>query len=361
MMSGMIIGVGFFALPYIAANVGLWTVLAYLAVLTAVVIIVHQYYAEVALRTPDFLRLPSYVGIYLGKKAKAVALFISVIGFLGTLLAYIVIGGNFLSGLLSPFIGGSQFSYSFAYFAAGSLIVFFGVRAVSKMEFLDAVLFVIILAAVFIFGWKNFNAENLFIGRLTANNFFLPYGAVLFALWGGANIISEVEEILAPDKRALKKVVAWSIILPAIFYLFFILAALGISGGAVSSEAIAGLKNFLPTGVMVLLFIFGLVATFTSYIALSLILRNVLRYDLKIQKKLAWAIACFTPFLLYSAGLKDFIKIIGFVGAITLAIKGVLIILMYRKVKGEKTNFLPLALILFLVLGIVYEVYYFVK
>jgi len=362
MISGMIIGVGFFALPYIAAQVGLSVMLACLFVLTAIVIIIHQYYAEVALQTPDFLRLPSYAGIYLGKSGKIITLVISIIGFSGTLLAYIVIGGEFLSGLLAPIFGGGQFIYAFIYFAFGALIIFFGVKTVSKFEFLDSVLFAVILLAVFWFGRNYFNFSNInFIDNLKngAKDLFLPYGPILFALWGGANIISEVEEIIAPNKQILKKVVAWSIILPAIFYLIFILVVVGISGAKTSQEAIAGLQGILHPGIINLLLIFGLVATFTSFIACGLILRNIFRYDLKINKHYSWAIACAIPFVLYLAGFKDFIKIIGFIGATTLAVKGILIILMYRKIK--KVNFLPIILIAFLFLGIIYEIYYFVR
>lgn len=361
MMSGMIIGVGFFALPYIAANVGLITMLAYLVILTIIVIIIHQYYAEIALRTPDFLRLPSYVGIYLGKTSKKISLIVSIIGFSGTSLAYIVIGGEFLTNLLMPILGGSQFLYAFIYFAAGSLLVFLGIKAVSKIEFLDVSLFLIILVAVFGFGWNHFKASNLFSAALNFKNIFLPYGAVLFALWGGANIISEVEEMLGQDKHLLKKIVAWSIILPAIFYAVFIIAVMGISGSAVSQESIAGLKGFLPSGVIALLFVFGLIAIFTSYVALGLILRNILWYDAKIGKNLSWAFACFAPFILYLLGFKNLIIIIGFVGATTLAIKGILIILMYQKIKPGRTRWATYPLILILALGIVYEIIYFIK
>ncbi len=69
MLSGMIIGVGLFALPYIAAQVGIWTMLGYLLVLTILVVIIHRLFAEVALDAPDFLRLPSYAKIYLGEWA----------------------------------------------------------------------------------------------------------------------------------------------------------------------------------------------------------------------------------------------------------------------------------------------------
>jgi amino acid permease len=377
-LSGTVIGASFLALPYIAVKSGLALTLGYLFFLTIIVTLIHYFYAEVVASTADFLRLPSYAKIYLGEIGRIAALTATLIGFFGSLLAYIIVGADFLKGLAVSFFSdqtvfsSSHFAYAFLFFILGAVIVFFGKKAVSEVDFLDVLLFVFVLGAVSIFGWSSWKLANLSAGSgsLAAAgagpaasgrdfiNLFLPYGVILSALWG-ATVIPEMEEILGDSKRLLKKVAPWGVIIPAIFYLFFILVVLGITGNGATSESISGLKNYLPPALGKFLFFFGLIVVFTSYVSIGLALRNMLRFDLGVKKRSAWAIACFAPFLLYLAGFRNFISVIGFVGAIALAIEGILIILMYNKIKGYRWLTLPLVLIL--AAGIIYEIFYFVN
>ena len=103
--------------------------------------------------------------------------------------------------------------------------------------------------------------------------------------------------------------------------------------------------------------LFGLVATFTSFIALGLTLKKVFCYDLKIEKNLAFFITCFSPLALFLIGIKSFISIISFVGVTMLGIEGILILLMYQKLTRKKLLTLPLVLIF--IIGIIYEIIYF--
>jgi len=364
MLSGTVIGASFLALPYIAAKTGLALMLGYLLVLTFIVVIIHLFYADVVAATADFMRLPSYARIYLGRIGKSVALVSTVIAFLGSLLAYVIIGESFLSSLLAPFFDGSHLLYAFAFFVLGAIIVFLGKKAVSEVDFLDIILFISALAVILIFGGSSWKNANLFGGgagitRLrTSLDFFLPYGVLLSALWG-ATVIPEMEEILGRYKGSLRKIVSWGVIIPAIFYLFFILATIGVAGRGISPESINGLKNYLPLAASSFLLIFGIIVVFTSYISLGLALRNTLRFDFGIKKRPAWMISCFTPFLFYLVGFRNFIDVIGFVGGVALAIQGILIILMYNKIKQRWILTLPLILIL--LAGIVYEIIYFLK
>ncbi|PIR07544.1 hypothetical protein COV54_00500, partial [Candidatus Jorgensenbacteria bacterium CG11_big_fil_rev_8_21_14_0_20_38_23] len=59
-LSGTIIGVGLFALPYITLKVGFWVMLCYFLVLGALVILIHSFFGELALKTPDYKRLPGF-------------------------------------------------------------------------------------------------------------------------------------------------------------------------------------------------------------------------------------------------------------------------------------------------------------
>ncbi len=151
-LSGTIIGVGLFSLPYITSRVGPWIMLGYFLVLTSLVILIHQLFGEVALKTPDFLRLPGYAQIYLGKWGRRTALISNILGFLGAILAYLIIGGEFLGTLLSPFLGGGILLYTFVYFLVGAGLIFFGIKAVAKVEFWGLILFFVVLGAIFFRG-----------------------------------------------------------------------------------------------------------------------------------------------------------------------------------------------------------------
>ena len=362
-LSGTIIGVGLFSLPYITSKVGIWLILGYFLVLGSIVIIIHLLFGEVALKTPDFLRLPGYAKIYLGNWGQRIALLSAILGFWGAILAYLIIGGQFLTALFEPIFGGNNLFYTFLYFSLGAILIYFGIKTIAKVEIFGLILFFIIVTVIFFRGFPLLKIENLFpAGSFEIGLLFLPYGPILFSLWG-ADLIPEIEEILGKEKALLKRLIPIAILIPIILYLIFIFLVLGITGKATSEEAISGLGNFLGTDVIRLALLFGIFATFTSFITLGLTLKKVFWYDLKISKNIAWTVTCFPPFFLFLIGFQDFIKVIGLVGGVMLAINGILIILMYQVVKKiyrfSLAFFLTSFLILIFVLGIIYELYYF--
>ncbi|HUW71624.1 MAG TPA: aromatic amino acid transport family protein [Candidatus Humimicrobiaceae bacterium] len=364
-ISGTIIGAGLFALPYITLKVGFGVILAYFLVLGSLVVLIHLFFGELSLKTPDFKRLPGFTKIYLGKPGQAVAYTSTILGLFGALLAYLILGGEFLTKLtelILPALGGNNLFYTLFYFVIGAFLIFYGIKAIEKVEFWGLVLFLIILFAVFIKGMSFINIENLFIGQCSIGNgqwssLFLPYGAILFSLWGAA-LIPEAEEILGERKKMLLKIIPITILIPALVYLFFIYITLGITGLQTTEDALSGLTNVLGDGIVVLALLFGLLTTFTSFVALGLALKKVFRYDLKFSKNLAWAITCFLPLILYLIGIKSFIAVIGVVGGMMLAVDGILILLMYKKIRPERA-YLVYSLIFVLLGGIIYSVIYY--
>jgi amino acid permease len=302
----------------------------------------------------------------LGNWGEKVAFTSTILGAFGAILAYLIVGGEFLTELLSPTLGGNLVFWTIIYFLAGAILIFFGIKAVSKIEFWGLILFFFVLILIFLRGKYLISIENLFIGnwKLEIGNFFLPYGAILFSLWG-ASLIPEVEEMLETKKNLLKTVIMVSILIAIFVYLFFIYLILGITGSQTTESALIGLQNILTDRVVVLALIFGLLTTFTSFIALGLTLKKVFWYDLKINKNLAWAITCFLPLVLFLIGVRQFIPVISFIGGIMLGVDGILILLMYqKKIKNQKSktkNLLVYPSILILFGGIIYEIIYFLK
>jgi len=356
-LTGTIIGVGFFALPYILSKVGFWVMFIYFFVLGTLVILVHSLFGEIALKTPDFKRLPGFAKFYLGNWAEKIAVVSAIFGFYGVLLAYLIIGGQFLTKLLLPTLGGSETIYTIFYFLAGTIFIFFGIKTISQIEFFDALLFFAILLFILIFGFSYFKSENIFV-LPQKNSLFLPYGPILFSLWGAA-IIPEVEEMLKEERKKLKKIILISILLCGLFYFLFAILVAGICGQKTSEDALSGLKNVLGSQILNLFYLFGVFATFTSFVSLGLTLKKTFWYDLKINKNLALLITLLPPIFLFLLGFREYITIISLVGAITLAIDGALILLMYKKLKPKAYFVLPLILIF--IAGIFYQIFYLLK
>ena len=294
-ISGTVIGVGIFSLPYITLKSGIWVMAGYFAIFGGIVIMVSYLFGRVCLISPDFLRLSGLAGIYLGKKGKVIAGFSTIFGLSGAILAYLIVGGEFLKELLIPFWGGDTIFYTFLYFVAGAVLIYLGIKAISKIEFLGLLLFFLILGGIFFRAYfqSAINLDNVF-PVFNPGNLFLPYGAVLFSLWGAA-LIPEAEEMLGLNKKQLLKIIPFAILIPIAVYFVFIFLILGITGAQTTESALTGLKAFLGNGIVVLSLFFGLVTTFTSFLALGLTLKKVFMYDLGVGEKTAWAITCFPP------------------------------------------------------------------
>lgn len=361
-LAGTIVGAGLFSLPYITSVVGLGIMTGYIAVIGGVAILIHYFLAEVSLKTPDFLRLPGFAKYHLGKKAQKIAYFSGIVGLLGAILAYLILGGEFLTALLSPYFGGGATHYTTIYFLISSAFIFFGIKAISKIEFWGIVIFIFLLFLTFFRGFEEITLSKLFFMREGEFDLFLPYGALLFAFWGAA-LVPEIEETLAlgKERKKLLKIIPLGVIISLFISYFFIIIVLGITGEGTTKEALVGLDNYLGNGVASLMLIFGILVIFTSLIAVGLTVKKILWYDLKIPEKTSFLIACGTPFLLYLLGIKDFIAVIGVVGATTIAIDAILILLMYEKIKSKKIRLITYPLIIIFFLGILYEVIYFLK
>ncbi len=370
-LSGTIIGVGLFVLPYIASQVGLWVMLGYFGVLGSIAILVHLLFAEVVMRTAGQHRLPGYAEIYLGKAGKIISLISVTLGLGGALFSYLVVGGNFFYELLSPFLGGQLITYLIVYLIAGAILIYSDIRGISKIEFFGLILFFIVLITIYLKGVLFVRPENLFTSvAFFKRSLFLPYGPILFSLWGAA-LIPEITEMMQNRQKSLKKIIPLAIIIAGLTYLAFIFLVTGITGINTSESAIVGLKKYFGDGVIILGLIFGVLTTFTSYITLGLTLKKSFCYDLKIRPFIAWLAVCLGPFILYLLGLTDFLKVIGFIGGTTIGVEGIIIILAYHRAKSLGTKeprwslHLPklfsYSLIIFLVLGIIYEVIYFIR
>ena len=328
-----IVGVGMFGIPYTAAQSGFLIAAVFLCLLTAIMILLHLFYGEIVFKTKDKHRLPGYAGLYLGERMKKIIGAFVIFGFYGSLLVYIVVGGNFLRVILSPLIDLPFFVFNLLFFIIGATVVYFGLRIISRLDILMGLFLVLIVFLFLYFGLGHINSDNFKFINL--KNVFMPYGVILYSLAGMA-AIPEIRELFNRDKRPYKKAIFIGTLIPAILYFIFMMIIIGISGEKTSEEAIGGLTGILGNKIVLLGAIFGFFATITSFFTLGLSLKSSFHYDFKINKNLAWFLVCFVPIILFFLGLHNFVWVIVLLGAVMGMVECSSIVLIYGKLKEAK-------------------------
>jgi len=359
--TGTIIGVGIFGLPYVAMKAGFFVILFYFIAIIFLAIIIHSLLGEVARDTHKIARVPGYAEEYLGKKAKTFAFIFSSLSLIGALLAYLILGSEFLYLFFKNLLGGPSIFYFLIFFLAGAFFIYRGIEIISRFELMMLFVFVVLLLFFFYRAFPFIKLENFIIFDPRFITF--PYGVVLFALWGIA-LIPEIKEMVDRDRKKLRSVIVLGILSAALCYLIFVIAILGACGKNTTENAISGFASVLGDRVIMIGYLFGLITTFTSFITLGLTLKKIFWYDFKIPEKISWILTCFIPLVLYFIGVKNFIEVIGLTGAIALGLESILVILIYRsfiqkRFQYNKTPFWIYPLIISLVVGIGFEIIYF--
>ena len=332
---GTIVGAGTFGLPFVFAKAGFTAGILYLLALTAVVLAIHLVYGEIILRTNGSHRLVGYAAKYLGPQAKILTTAVALFEYYGALLAYTILGGEFLRIVLGRFFSGSANFWALIFFALGALAIGWGLKFISGSELAMTLGMIAVIALIVLKGWPQINYLHFSGGSW--RQIFLPYGVILFAL-AGSVAVPEMRQILAGQEQRLKKAIFWGTIIPAVLYFFFVWAVIGISGPATSEDAISGLVSHSGGWIVQIGAIFGLLAVYTSFIVLGESLKNIYAKDYGLSKPVALFLTCFAPLAIYLAGVKSFILVIGFVGAVAAGLDGILTVLIFlrAKEKGER-------------------------
>jgi len=356
---GTVVGVGIFGLPYVASKSGILIMFFYFLGVGIVAFFIDLAFGKVACETSSIHRLPGYVEIYLGKKWKILSLVSTFLGLTGALLAYLIIGGEFLRNVF-PFLGENNFFSTILFFTIGSYFIFKGIKQISLIELLFSLSFLIVVCFLFLKGLPFFNLE--YFKTTNLQNIFFPYGVVLFSLWGSA-IVPEIAEMTKRDKKSLKKVIGWGIFLSGLIYLIFVLTVVGVCGWNTSKDALSGLAKALGKGVVMVGFVLGILTCFTSFLTIGLTLKKILWYDVGISKNISWAITCFFPLFLFLIGCTHFIKVISLTGALSIGTEGIIIVFLYKeflKTKfSSKINPFYIFLSIVFLLGVFFEIFYF--
>ena len=333
LLLGTVIGVGLFGLPYTTAETGFSIMLIYFLLGGIFVYIINLIYGEISTHAKNNHRLPGYVGLFLGKKAKHFAFITGIVSFAITLLAYILVGGGFLANLLMPLFGGTTEIYIVLFFLAGSFFIFTDSKAIASVEFLLLIIFFAMVGILFFASIPHLQLS--YLQTIQPPNGLLPYGIVMFSLWG-IDIVPEVKEMVKNKKKTLKSILRFGIFASALTYIIFIISVTGVSGPATSLDAMSGLEPFLSPEILIFGYIFGILTTFTSFITIGVTLKKNFWFDYGLPKHASAFLACAAPLTLFLLGLRNFLSIIEIAGGIFLGINGILIFLIYLKLKQQK-------------------------
>lgn len=328
-LSGTIIGVGIFGLPYVAWRAGFIVVVAYLAWGTFIALVCALVFGELMFRTPGNHRVPGYVRYYLGQRWGALVFISAVTGIFGGQLVYLLVGGHFLRQLAAPFGAVDERTAVAIYAALGALLIAGPDVVLARAEvlllgpFLGALALIVMKAVPFV----DFN--NL--DTVRASGIILPYGVVMFSMWGLSAVAESREYLGRQYRKLLLPAMCTAFPLCAAAYLMFTGAVMSGTGSGTTPDALGGLQSVLGNGVVWWFYCFGLLTTFTSYISFGRTLRKIFSYDAHWRAPASWLVAVAVPFLLYLSGVKNFLLLMGLVGAFSLGFDAISLLVAYQR------------------------------
>lgn len=332
LLATTIIGAGMFALPYLFSKAGIVAGIFYLFFFGIIFALIHLMYADIIVRTPENKRFPGYAKIYLGKFGSWTSIFMAIFGALLVLTIYLILSTSFVN-LIMPSASAAYIVLIFWFL--GSLAIFFNINELAMSEFLIFIGMVAIILVIFGFSFlMNGGLEKISnLPLFDFNNIFLPFGAVLFSMYGRSAIPALLGYFRNRGQPPVKS--KWPIIIgsiaPAIIYAVFVFGILGLSGN-VSEDAVSGLVGNLPSAILWILGILGTISLWSTYIVIGRDIKKSLEHDFNFPLVLSGAVVLITPIFLYLIGFQDFLLLVGFAGAIIIGLEGIFIILMWLRV-----------------------------
>lgn len=349
------VGAGMFALPYVFKEVG-WQVGALSLLLTGCLITcAHHLYWRTLGEVGERKRLLGLAKLHFGKAGFYPAFFVLGGGLLFALVVYLILGGEFLA-IIFPSL--SRPAGVLVFWIAASLPLLFGLRRLTALELVGALAMAGIIVWVFVQGWPPHFWGNNGGGP---SSFLFAFGPILFALAGWTAVEPVYDAGKDGGGRASPLLIfAGGTLVSAALYLLFVSGVFGLTSN-VTTDGLSGLSG-RGAGFLAALGTLGLFAIWTSYVPISLEIKNALEKDLKWRPGPVLAAIFLIPPLLIVAGVRSFFDAVSVAGGVFLGLQYVLIVLVgIRVLRARGWSALLYALLggAFL-LGAVYELYYFV-
>lgn len=345
-IAGMIIGSGVFALPYAVSRSGLgWSAVSALVAFFAILWI-HLAYGEIVANSLREHRLPGYVRAHIGATFGRVESMTQIFAFNAILLVYAILGGKFIatifgnvSGLFSvAVLDGRANGWTLLFFAAAAAVFLFG--TIRTIGFLNFILSMPLVAATLLISWLALQYGSLqsVIG-ISGGTPFFSFSVFMFSL-AGLSVIADAKGVfsakqLYDNSRGLRSAIVAGTTLPFALYVLFIVSVLALSYGVVTEEALEGLRPAVGDGVVRVGALVGLLAVFTSYLALGYDLRKIYELDMRFPPLLSMSLVVAVPLLFFIAGLVNFVALMSLVGGLFVALDGIFVIFILRAMRRK--------------------------
>jgi amino acid permease len=334
------IGAGILSLPFVFSKTGFITGTINIIMLGILVIFLNLMIGEITLRTKSIHQLSGYAGKYLGHTGKKIMLIFLLLEWYSAMIAYTIKMGQISAELLKPFIDISPIILSLVIVAIGSYLVYKGLALIEKSEFWIVLLTFVLIIFIGIICLPKINLP--YLDGFQMQNFWLPFGAVLFA-FGGAGAMPEIREEIKKNLGLMKPAVIIGTTIAIIAYILFPLFIVGVTGPNTTEEGVIGLGNLFGYKILLLGGLFGVLTMFTSFLAIGLALKEVFKYDCYKKTLQSSVLACALPIV---AGVtimflninNAFYKVIDLSGSILFPLTGIMFILIYwaASKKGER-------------------------
>jgi len=279
--SATIIGAGILALPVAAATTGLFPMLLILLVVGAVSVFSALYIAETVMNTTGDHHLPSLAKEHLGGFGFAAMIIGIIIYIYGALTGYLAAGGQLFYSLSNgkiPVPAGILI-----YCAAGSLIVHFGLKIMSRVETYLFSAMLVLIGIVIALTLPNIEVPLLL--ETHWNDTLNIFGVVLFA-YVGHSVIPSIARGLKKQGN-INRISIWGVLIPLLLYVVWCFIVIGAvpktaaqGGPSLANAKIAGQPATIPLGLIVggsvilLGNLFAVLSTMTSYIGFGFSLKE---------------------------------------------------------------------------------------
>ena len=325
-LSGTTIGAGMLGLPYAFSKSGFLIGFSWLILLGAIMLFLNLSIGEVVLKTKTKHQLPGYTKKYLGKNAEKIMIFGMLFGIYSALIAYLVGEGESLSRILPGNINPLYLGIFF--WIIMTLLLREGLRGLKKIETYGIIVIIIIIICIFIFFFTQINPQNLLTYH--KENIIFPIGIILFSLMGFTSIPELGQEIKGQEKD-FKKAIIIGTLIPIFLYSIFTLTFIGVLGDNISRIATLSFGPFIT--------VLGIFTMLTSFFVLSFSLKDMFNYDLNISNKSNFFLTSIVPLIIYIFitifNIDNFTAILSIGGIIPAGLKGILILLINKKVKEK--------------------------
>jgi amino acid permease len=351
-LTGTIIGAGILGLPYVFAKSGFLIGMINLVVLGVLILFLNLYLGEVILRTKGKHQLPGYAEKYLGKKGRFLMLISSLIFLYGALTAYVLGEGEVLSFIL---LGSKDFMIIFGliFLALMSILIYSNLKTLEKGEAFGLMAVSLMILIIFFFFLPKINWGNFSFISSGFSSWFMPYGVILFSFLA-LSALPEMREELYKEEKKMKKAILIGSLIPAIFYIMFVIAVYGYAGintPEIATEVLGRFPSLLAVFTM-----------FTAFIAIGVALKELFIYDFRMKNDKAFFWTIFPVFIISMVlmvfNFANFVKILSLIGSLAGGLAGILVLLMAYKAKKNSERkpeySIPLSWSIIFLLGIIF-------